>query len=311
MQQCDLARWEHTHRFNIDDRRNVRNTYRVLLLTISMMAIEIGAGRLFGSMALLADGWHMGTHVAALGITALAYNFSRRHADDPRYSFGTGKVGVLGGFVSALVLAAVALFMAIESIERLLAPNPIRFNEALVVAAISLIVNLASAFFLQERHDHAGGADHGHAHDHNLRAAYLHVLADAMTALLAILALFAGREMGWLWLDPTMGLVGAIVIARWAHGLLTDTGKILLDSGVDEGTVSAIRAAIESDAECWVSDLHVWRVGSHYLSASVAVVTDDPRPPEYYKAILSSLDRLAHVTVEVNRCPSEPHPAPQ
>lgn len=302
-----LHQWKHTHRFNVDDRHGERNTYRVVLITIVMMAIEVATGHIYGSMALLADGWHMGTHAAALGITALAYYYSRRHADDPRYSFGTGKVGVLGGFASAVVLAVVALLVAKESFQRLVAPSHIQFNEAIVVAVIGLVINLICAFLLQEHHDHhEHGSGNGHHHDHNLRAAYLHVLADAMTSLLAIVALLAGKAFGWLWMDPLMGIVGAIVIARWSWGLLRDTSRILLDSDVDEETMSAIRSAIESDADNRVSDLHVWRVGSSYLSATISVVTHYPRPPEYYKELLASFDHVAHTTVEVNHCSDEP-----
>ena len=249
----------------------------------------------------------MGTHATALGITALAYWYARRHRNDPRYSFGTGKVGVLGGFSSAVVLAVVALLMAAESVQRLLAPNPIRFTEAAAVAALGLAVNLVSARILQGRHHH--GRDHGSSapqqHDHNLRAAYLHVLADAMTSLLAIVALLAGRTLGWIWMDAATGIVGAIVILRWAYGLLRDTGRILLDSGADEETVAAIRSAIEADSDNRVSDIHVWRVGSNHLAAIVSVVTHYPKPPEHYKALLADL-QVEHVTVEVNRCSSEP-----
>ena len=284
-----------------------------MIVECSRPPAQISAGLAFGSMALLADGWHMGTHATALGITALAYWYTRRHRNDPRFSFGTGKVGVLGGFASAVMLAIVALLMAIESVKRLLVPNPIRFSEAIAVALLGLAVNLVSALVLQGRHHrHSPDPDsaHRHQHDHNLRAAYLHVLADAMTSLLAITALVAGRVFGWLWMDAAMGIVGAIVILRWGYGLLLDTGRILLDCGVDESTVSAIRSAIESDLDNRVSDIHVWRVSSNHLAAILSIVTHYPKPPQHYKGLLAGL-QVEHVTVEVNQCSGEPCVAPR
>ncbi len=306
-----LQKWKHHHRYNIEDGHGERNTRRVIALTLSMMVIEITAGYLFGSMALLADGWHMGTHAVALGITAFAYFYARRHSDNPNYSFGTGKVGVLGGFTSAVVLAVIALLIGVESIQRLIAPQPIRFNEAIVVAFVGLVVNVISAFLLQEKHDHHHG--HGHDHDnttkfrdHNLRAAYFHVLADALTSLLAIIALFTGKAFGWIWMDPLMGIVGALIISRWSYGLLVDSGKVLLDRDVNQEAVAEIRSIIESDSDNRVSDLHVWRVGSHHLSAIVSIVTHYPKSPDHYKKLLADYDEIAHVTVEVNTSDTEP-----
>ncbi len=286
----------------------------VVGLTLTMMTAEITAGTLFGSMALLADGWHMGTHAAALGITALAYFFARKHARDRRFTFGTGKIGVLGGFSSALVLAVVALLMVIGSVQRLFHPQPILFSEALWVAVIGLVVNLVSAVLLQAPHDHqhgpqssAHGAHPNHAHhDHNMRSAYLHVLADALTSVLAILALSAGMIWNWIWLDALMGIVGAGIIAVWARGLLRDTGRILLDRDVDRQTVDRIYQLIESDADNRISDLHLWKISSHQSAAIIAVVTHFPRPPEHYKALLSSVEDLAHTTIEVIHCDSPP-----
>ena len=271
------------------------------------MVIEVSAGYLFGSMALLADGWHMGTHAVALGITVSAYYYARRHSDNPDYSFGTGKVGVLGGFTSAVVLAVIALLMGLESVRRLINPLPIHFNEAIVVAALGLIVNLVSAFLLQGKHDHS----HEHAsnkmhHDHNLRAAYLHVLADALTSLLAIIALTAGKALGWVWMDPIMGIVGALIITKWSYGLLVDTGKVLLDRDVNQEAIAEIKSIIESDSDNRISDIHVWRVGPHHLSAIIAIVTHFPKSPAYYKKLLSDYDEIKHVTVEVIKCESEP-----
>ena len=303
-----LNRWQHSHRFNIDDDHAERNTRKVILLTLSMMVIEISAGYIFGSMALLADGWHMGTHAAALGITAFAYYFARKNAGNPNYSFGTGKVGVLGGFGSAVVLAVIALLMGVESVQRLFSPVTIRFNEAIAVAVIGLAVNLISAWLLrgQHHHSHDHGAGHDHHHDHNLRAAYLHVLADALTSLLAIVALFTGKAFGWIWMDPVMGIVGALIISRWSYGLLVDTGKVLLDRDVNEEAVKEIQSIVESDSDNRVTDLHVWRVGSHHLSAIISIVTHYPKPPEHYKKLLAGYHEMAHLTVEVNPCEGDP-----
>ena len=302
-----LNDWQHSHRFNIEDARGERNTKRVILLTLFMMVIEISAGYLFGSMALLADGWHMGTHAVALGITVSAYYFARRHSDNPDYSFGTGKVGVLGGFASAVVLAVIALLMGTEAIKRLISPLPIHFNEAIVVAILGLIVNVVSAYLLKGRHHH------GHEHasteihrDHNLRAAYLHVLADALTSLLAIVALTAGKALGWVWMDPIMGVVGALIILKWSYGLLVDTGKVLLDRDVNQEAIVEIKSIVESDSDNRVSDIHVWRVGPHHLSVIISIVTHFPKSPEYYKNLLTAYDEITHVTVEVNECESEP-----
>jgi cation diffusion facilitator family transporter len=304
-----LKRWRHDHRFHIESARGERATRRVIVLTFLMMVIEIAAGTMFGSMALLADGWHMGTHAAALGITALAYYFARRHADNPRFTFGTGKIGELGGFGSAVVLAVVALIMAIESIQRLIAPQPIRFNEAIAVAAAGLAVNLICALMLQDRpaHDHAAhGGNAAHTHrDHNLRGAYLHVLADALTSLLAIAALSTGKVFGWVWMDPATGIVGAVIITRWAAGLLTATGRVLLDRDVDPQVIAGIVGRIEAEADSRVSDVHVWRIGAGSLSAIVSIVTRHPRPPEHYKRLLAVFEELVHITVEVNRCEEE------
>jgi cation diffusion facilitator family transporter len=315
-----LEQWQHTHHFTQDDRQSERRTRIVIGLTFTMMILEIASGLIFGSMALLADGWHMATHVAALSITAIAYWYARRHADNPRYSFGTGKVGVLGGFASAIALAVVALVMALESMQRFFMDVTIQFPEAIAVAVIGLVVNLVSALLLRDHHahhHHHGHAhhhddahdhdhDHAHHHDHNLRAAYLHVLADALTSLLAIIALVAGMFLGWIWLDAVMGIVGALVITRWSWGLLRDTSAVLLDSDVSPSTVEAVQAIVEADADNRVADLHIWRVGQHHLAAIISVVTHYPQPPEHYKELLREVPDLAHVSVEVQPCTSEP-----
>jgi cation diffusion facilitator family transporter len=313
----DLAPWRHSHNFDTDrPARGERRTRWVVAITVTMMLVEIAAGMAFGSMALLADGWHMGTHAAALGLAVFAYVYARSHAADPRYSFGTGKVGALGGFASAVGLAVVALLVLSESAARLARPVAIHFDEAIGVAVAGLAVNLACAWLLRDRDHgrdgaadgddgHPGGARHPHAHhrDHNLRAAYLHVLADALTSVFAIVALLTGKVLGWTWMDPVMGMVGALVIARWSVGLLRDTSAVLLDAEVASARRDAIRSAIETGRDDRVSDLHVWRVGPRHLAAIVSVVANAPRPPSAYKERLHGFQDLAHVTVEVQACP--------
>jgi len=273
-----------------------------MILTAVMMAAEIIAGFWFGSMALLADGWHMATHVAAFGITLFAYKYARAHADNPRFTFGTGKVSVLGGFASAVALAVVALVMALESILRLINPQVIHFNSAIGVAVLGLIVNLVCSWMLRE-HPHSESADaHAHHHDHNMRAAYFHVLADALTSVLAILALICGKYFGWTWLDAVMGIVGAAIITRWSYSLIRETGHILLDSSANDDLQAAIRSAIEQDADSRIADMHVWYLGPRHFSASLSVVTHHPNTPEHYKHLLSDIPQLAHVIVEVNGC---------
>jgi cation diffusion facilitator family transporter len=307
-----LQQWQHSHRFSVDQGHGEKNTRLVVILTALMMVVEIAAGLTFGSMALLADGWHMGTHVAALGITLLAYWYARQHASDPRYSFGTGKVGALGGFASAVALVVVAVLMGLESIQSMFVPRIIQFTEAMGVSVVGLLVKLGSAYLLRD-HDHHYHHHHhhdhdsaDHHHDHNLRAAYLHVLADAMTSLLAIFALLVGQSLGWVWLDSVMGIVGAIVISRWSYDLLRDTSKILLDSDVSEETIAAIRTSIEADADNRVADLHVWQLAPDHIAAIISIVTHYPRPIEHYKKLLQGIEDLTHLTVEVNHCTSEP-----
>ncbi|MCO4319506.1 CDF family Co(II)/Ni(II) efflux transporter DmeF [Phyllobacterium sp. 21LDTY02-6] len=302
----------HGHVFLGDDHeRNERRTWFVIALTATMMVAEIAAGTMFGSMALVADGWHMSTHAAALLIAALAYLYARRNARNPRFTFGTGKLGDLAAFASAVVLALIALLIGWESLLRLSNPIEISFPQAISVAVIGLLVNLACAWLLRDDHHHHGH-DHGHdhhAHDHhehhahggdnNLRAAYMHVLADALTSVLAIVALLAGSVYGWLWLDPAMGLVGAAVIARWSWNLIRDAGRVLLDYiPPSEDLPDEIRAAIESDGDR-ITDLHVWQLGPGHHGAIVALLSDDPMPPSAYRAKLAHIHDLSHVTVEV------------
>ncbi len=315
MQPESIGPWKHRHDYAGETREGEKRTRWVIGITLVMMAGEIAAGTVYGSMALLADGWHMGTHAAALGVAVFAYLFARRHAGNPRYTFGTGKVGALGGFASAVGLAVVALLVLGESATRLASPVAIRFEEAIGVAVLGLAVNLLCAFLLRDDHDHPAHAhvheEHRHgegpeAHgrpehgDHNLRAAYLHVLADALTSVLAIVALLAGRSLGWTWMDPVMGIVGSLVIARWSWNLLRDTSAVLLDGEVDARSSRDIARAIESHDDNRVSDLHLWRIGPRQLAAIISVVTHVPRDPGHYRALLGSFPDLAHVTVEVN-----------
>jgi cation diffusion facilitator family transporter len=308
-----LEEWQHNHQFNMENPQGERNTWKVISLTLVMMVIEIITGLLYGSMALLADGFHMATHTFALGITAIAYYYSRKHAHDPRYSFGTGKIGVLGGFTSAIFLALVSFAMIFESIIRLVTPTSIRFNEAILVAVIGLIVNLVCVYLLHghevgHHHSNLEHDDHQHNdyHDHNLRAAYLHVIADALTSLLAIVALLTGKYFGWVWMDPAMGIVGAIVILKWAYSLVTQTGKILLDHNVDKGFMTKIKAILESDSDTRISDIHAWKLDSQKYAAIVSIVTHYPKAPDYYKGLLKSLTDIAHLTIEVHTCDDEP-----
>jgi len=309
MHNDNSEKWHHDHDFHGASDHAEINTKKVVWLTLAMMIGEIAAGLAFGSMALLADGWHMGTHAAALGITLFAYSYARKHARNREFSFGTGKVGLLGGYTSAIILGVVALLMAIESGRRLLSPEPILFDQAIGVAILGLLVNIISAFMLKGHHHHGhdqmrhdNGHEHHHHHDHNLRAAYLHVLADALTSVLAIIALLAGKALGWIWLDPVMGIVGAVIISRWAIGLSRETAAILLDRLSDEQTRAKIVAAIEAEADTMVADLHVWRLNSNQLSAIISIVTHEPKSPEHYKALIANLARLDHVTVEVQLC---------
>ena len=291
---------EHSHEFAITEFGGERRTRNVMLLTTVTMVAEIAAGTVYGSMALLADGWHMGTHVAAFAIALFAYGYARRHATSGRFSFGTGKVSVLGGYTSAIVLVIVACLMVYESATRLISATPIQFNQAIAVAVIGLIVNLVSAWMLQ------GGHDHGHEHpatgkDHNLRAAYLHVLTDALTSVTAIIALVCGKYLGWMWMDPLMGIVGAIVIIIWAKGLLRDTSGILLDKSEVDEVADAITQVIQTDSHDVVADMHVWHIGSEQMAGIISITSDNPKPPAHYKQLLMNNTALVHVTVEVNK----------
>lgn len=289
------------------EEQSERRTLLVIAVNAVMMVAEITAGLAFGSMALLADGWHMASHVAALGITYFAYRYARRHIANRRYSWGTGKVGSLAGYTSAILLAVVALLLGAESVHRLVDPVDIDYGPAILVAVIGLTVNLFSAWLLgghSHDHRHGGGdTDHGHAgehhHDHNLRAAYLHVLADALTSLLAIVALSAGILFGLGWLDPVTGLFGAAVILWWSAGLARGASAILLDEEASSTAADAIRTRLEREHDAEVIDLHLWRVGPAHFALIASVVTSAPKHPDQYKSLLGEFEGLSHVTIEV------------
>jgi cation diffusion facilitator family transporter len=301
--------------------RNERKTWAVIAICAAMMAAEIVGGLWLGSVALIADGLHMSTHAGALLIAALAYTYARRHAEDQRLAFGTGKFGDLAGFTSAIALAMIALFIGYESLERLFHPLPIAFDQAIPIAAAGLLINLLSAYLLREDHDHHGqGHDrrHGHVHeggcaalthvhrDHNLRAAFVHVLADGAVSVLVIVGLMAGRQFGWLWMDPVMGLVATVVILNWSWTLVQSAGAVLLDVCPDPALSRAIAARLEQGSDR-VSDLHLWRLGPGHLAAIISLVTHDQRTPDDYKRRLLGLAGLAHVTIEVVPCPGARH----
>jgi cation diffusion facilitator family transporter len=320
MHTHSLDQWTHEHVFlGAAHEHNERRTWFVVALTFVMMVGEIAAGSVFGSMALLADGWHMATHAAALGISGAAYLFARKQARNSRFAFGTGKFGDLAAFSSAIILGMIAVQIAYESVLRLINPVPISYGEAIAVAALGLVVNLASAWMLRDSHDHHHGHGHAHDHDHdhhhdhhdhhhhhghdnNLRAAYVHVLADAATSVLAIAALVVAMVSGWVWADPAVGIVGSLVIASWAYGLIRDAGAVLLDVSFDRKLEATIRARLQAGDDR-VTDLHLWQVGPGHCAAVISLVSHEPLPPAAYKERLRDLKGLSHVTVEVERCP--------
>lgn len=321
VKDLDLSPWTHDHVFGQDERKGGEaRTVRVILLTAFMMVVEIAAGIVYGSMALLADGLHMASHTAALGISVFAYVYARKHARDERFSFGTGKVNSLGGFTGAILLAVFALLMVYESIHRLFAPVPIAYNQAIGVAVIGLVVNAVSALMLagsgdgnshSHGHSHAHSHSHSHSHDHgpvgagdhNLRAAYLHVIADALTSVLAIVALLAAKYQGLVWMDPVMGVVGAVLVARWSFGLLGSTSQVLLDHQAPGGKIDHIRETIERETEARVADLHVWQIGPDHYAAELSVVSREPAPPDRYKHYVAAGLNIVHVSCEVHAAP--------
>lgn len=311
MHTHDLSAWQHEHVFDRGNEAGERGTRVVMWITAIMMVVEIAAGWSYNSMALMADGFHMSSHAVAIGLSAFAYAAARRHAQDTRYAFGTWKIEILGGFASAIFLLVVVALMFYGSIERLLSPSPIHYEEALLIAALGLAVNLISGFILgtaHHQHDHAH--DHHqhehHHHDLNLRSAYVHVMADAATSVLAIVALAGGWRYGWSWLDPVMGLVGGMVVALWARRLIMDTSKVLLDREMDHPVVQEIREVIDergADSATRIADLHVWRVGRGSYSCALSLVSHDRNlTPDQVRSWLSVHSEIVHSTIEVHAC---------
>jgi cation diffusion facilitator family transporter len=310
----DLSPWTHEHVFDEGNQAAERGTRAVMWITAAMMVVEIIAGWWFNSMALLADGWHMSSHAVAIGLSAFAYAAARRYSRDPRFAFGTWKIEVLGGFASAIFLLGVAALMVFGSVERIMSPQPIHYQEAIVVAVIGLIVNIVCAMILggaHEHHHHEAHGDHhhhddAHHHDLNLKSAYVHVIADAATSILAIVALAGGWVYGWSWLDPVMGIVGAALVATWAKNLLTETGKVLLDREMDHPVVEEIREVVETGPEAGdtqITDLHVWRVGKQKFSCALSVVTHDPAlTPSRVRDQLAQHEEIVHATIEIHQC---------
>ena len=319
MHTHNLERWRHDHVFDSGSHAAERGARLVVWITAVMMAVEIVAGWWYNSMALLADGWHMSSHVLAIGLSAYAYAAARKYARDPRFAFGTWKIEILGGFASAIFLLGIAALMVFGSVERLLSLQEIHYKEAIIVAVIGLLVNLVCAVILgnahdhhhDHAHDHAHGHAHGHGHEHhhdlNLKSAYLHVLADAATSVLAIIALIGGWVYGWAWLDPVMGIVGAVLVGRWSLGLLAETGKILLDREMDHVVVGEIREVVETGPEAGetrMTDLHVWRVGKDAYSCAISLVTHDTSlTPDMVRQQLSAHAEIVHSTIEIQHCP--------
>jgi cation diffusion facilitator family transporter len=319
MHTHNLSAWSHTHQFDQGNAAGERGTRAVMWITATMMVLEIAAGWGYNSMALLADGFHMSSHAVAIGLSAFAYAAARRYADDRRFAFGTWKIEVLAGFASAIFLLVVVVLMVAGSIERLVSPVPIRYQEAIIIAALGLVVNIASALILGTAHHHGQGGhphdghgsheQHGHAHQHdlNLRSAYVHVMADAATSVLAIVALVGGWRYGWAWLDPVMGIVGAVVVALWARRLIADTGKVLLDREMNHPVVDEIRQVIAQHGqrgETRIADLHVWRVGKSCYSCAISLVTHDTElTPGRVRGWLSPHEEIVHTTIEIQQCP--------
>lgn len=312
MHTHNLSQWSHEHVFDSVSHAAERGTRAVMWITAGMMAIEIIAGWWYNSMALLADGWHMSSHAVAIGLSAFAYGAARRYAKDPRFAFGTWKIEVLGGFASAIFLLGVAVMMVVGSVERIYFPQPIHYQEAIIIATIGLIVNIVCAVILGQAHDHDHGHHqahddgHGHHHDLNLKSAYVHVVADAATSILAILALAGGWLYGWSWLDPMMGIVGSALVVIWAKNLIAETGKVLLDREMDHPVVDEIREVIETGPEGGdpkIADLHVWRVGKGKYSCALSVVTHDANlTAVHVRELLSQHEEIVHSTIEIHHC---------
>lgn len=308
----NLSSWTHTHVFEEGSEAAERGARIVMWITAAMMVVEIAAGWWFNSMALLADGWHMSSHALAIGLSAFAYAAARRYAQDPRFTFGTWKIEVLAGFTSAVFLMGIAALMVFGSIERMFSPQPIHYQEAMLVAGVGLVVNIVCAFILGGAHHHHGDKGHNHGHDHhghghdlNLKSAYVHVIADAATSVLAIVALAGGWLYGWSWLDPAMGIIGAVLVAVWAKNLIAETGKVLLDREMDHPVVDEIREAVEAghaNTDTRIVDLHVWRVGKQSYSCALSVVTRDRALTAIIlRDRITIHEEIVHTTIEIHQ----------
>ena len=306
MHTYSIEDFRHAHVFlGQAHERNERKTWTVIVICAAMMVAEIVGGLWYGSVALVADGLHMSTHAGALLIAALAYTYSRRYVGDERFVFGTGKLGDLAAFTSAVALAMIAMLIGYESLNRFFNPVPIAFNQAIPIAVVGLGINLLSAFLLREDHDHDHPHPHEHAHhhrDHNLRAAFVHVVADAAVSVLVIIGLVAGRQFGWIWMDPLMGLIATVVIMSWSWSLVQAAGAVLLDVSPDQALSAKIVERLEKRGDK-ISDLHLWRIGPGHMAAIVSVVSDHPETSSAYKKRLADLPSLSHLTIEVERCP--------
>ena len=315
MHAQDLTPWQHEHDFDAGNAAGQRGATAVAWITVVMMVVEIAAGLRYNSMALLADGFHMSSHAVAIGLSAFAYAAARKRSADKTFAFGTWKIEILGGFASAVFLLVVVALMAYGSIERLFSPSPIRYEEAIAIAVIGLVVNIVCAGILGRaqdkghaghQHGHAHGHGHSHGHDLNLRSAYIHVIADAATSVLAIVALVGGWLLGWSWLDPVMGLLGAVIVAVWARGLIADTAKVLLDREMDHSVVQEIRDAVRdggADGEAALADLHVWRVGRNAFACALTVVTHDLElTPDRVRGWFAQHEEIVHSTIEIHAC---------
>jgi cation diffusion facilitator family transporter len=309
--QHDLSRWTHEHRYGTGNAAAERGTRLVMWITVATMLVEIVAGWWFNSMAVLADGWHMSSHALAIGLSAFAYGAARKYAGDPSFAFGTWKIEVLASYTSALFLLGVAAAMVFGSLERLWSPQPIHYPEAMAVAVFGLAVNLVCALILDRAHghhdhDHGHGHDHHHHHDLNLKAAYLHVVTDALTSVLAIAALAGGWFYGWAWLDPAIGLVGAALVALWAKNLIVQSGRVLLDREMDHPVVAEIRdviAALPAAGQTQLTDLHVWRIGNGAYACALSLLThDEGLTPLNIREALAIHEEIVHATVEIHRC---------
>lgn len=304
MQEDSTIQWGHSHDFGVEHKHRENKVKTVFWLTVVVMVLEIGAGTWSGSMALLADGWHMGTHSAAFLIAIFAYSYASKNSHNREFSFGTGKVNYLGGFASAIALAVVALMMVLESIQRLVEPENIFFNEAISVAILGLFVNIVSVFVLHDDHHHheEHGDGHTHSHDHNMKAAYFHVLADTLTSFLAIFALLAGKYFGLIWMDAAMGIVGALVISRWSYGLIKESSSVLLDKTVQSNKFLAIANTLKEKNNAIINDIHIWKVSASHQAAILSIFTEKPLSPVIYKDILKEhLPQLSHISIEINK----------